>query len=61
MSRKVSDEFTVPVCRTHHRELHTHGDERLWWKRLDIDPLPVAAELGTKRATPALPSSKISR
>ena len=45
MSRKVSDEFTVPVCRTHHRELHTHGDERLWWKRLDIDPLPIALRL----------------
>jgi transposase len=22
LGRKVSDEFTVPVCRTHHRELH---------------------------------------
>jgi hypothetical protein len=45
MSRKVSDEFTVPVCRMHHRELHTHGDERLWWKRLNIDPLPIALRL----------------
>jgi hypothetical protein len=23
--RKVSDEFTVPLCRLHHRELHRHG------------------------------------
>src|SRR5271169_567908 len=22
LSRKVSDEFTVPLCRTHHREVH---------------------------------------
>jgi hypothetical protein len=45
MSRRVSDEFTVPVCRLHHRELHTHGDEKLWWKRINIDPLPIALRL----------------
>ena len=27
LGRKVSDEFTVPLCRGHHRELHRHGDE----------------------------------
>ena len=31
LGRKVSDEFTVPVCRLHHRELHRHGDETAWW------------------------------
>ena len=45
MSRKVSDEFTVPVCRVHHRELHTHGDEKVFWKRINIDPLPIALRL----------------
>lgn len=45
MSRKVSDEFTVPLCRLHHRELHTHGDEKIWWKRINIDPLPIALRL----------------
>ena len=45
MSRKVSDEFTVPVCRLHHRELHTHGDEKVFWKRINIDPLPIALRL----------------
>jgi hypothetical protein len=45
MSRKVSDEFTVPVCRVHHRELHTHGDEKLFWKKINIDPLPIALRL----------------
>jgi hypothetical protein len=24
---KVSDEWTVPLCATHHRALHTVGDE----------------------------------
>jgi hypothetical protein len=59
MSRKVSDEFTVPVCRTHHRELHTHGDEKLWWKRLDIDPLPIASRLWQRSRTgsTAIPSN----
>jgi ERF superfamily len=45
MGRRVSDEFTVPVCRTHHRELHRAGDEAAWWRRLNIDPLPVALKL----------------
>jgi hypothetical protein len=45
LSRKVSDEFTVPVCRVHHRELHRHGNEPAWWKRINIDPLPIALRL----------------
>ncbi len=45
MGRKVSDRFTVPICRLHHRELHRRGDERLWWDKQGIDPLPVAASL----------------
>jgi hypothetical protein len=42
---KVSDEFTVPVCRVHHRELHRQGDEAAWWQRIKIDPLPIANRL----------------
>jgi hypothetical protein len=45
MGRKVSDKFTVPVCRLHHRELHKRGDERAWWDVHAIDPLAVAARL----------------
>jgi hypothetical protein len=45
LGRRVSDEFTVPVCRIHHRELHRSGDEVAWWRRLNIDPLPVALKL----------------
>jgi ERF superfamily len=42
LGRKVSDEFTVPLCRVHHRELHQQGDERAWWIKFNIDPLPIA-------------------
>jgi hypothetical protein len=45
LGRRVSDEFTVPVCRVHHRELHRSGDEPAWWRRLNIDPIPVALKL----------------
>jgi hypothetical protein len=45
LGRRVSDEFIVPVCRVHHRELHRSGDEAAWWKGLNIDPLPVALRL----------------
>ena len=45
LGRKVSDEYTVPVCRLHHRELHRYGDEASWWAGVSIDPLPIALEL----------------
>jgi hypothetical protein len=37
MGRKASDEFTVPPCRTHHRELHRGGDEAACWHDMGID------------------------
>src|SRR5262249_31700769 len=45
LGHRVSDEFTVPVCRVHHRELHRQGDEAAWWGKLSIDPVPVALKL----------------
>jgi hypothetical protein len=45
LGRKVSDEYTVPVCRLHHRELHRYGDEASWWAGAGFDPLPIALEL----------------
>jgi hypothetical protein len=45
LGRKVSDEFTVPICREHHIELHHHGNEISWWANLQISPLEIAKEL----------------
>jgi ERF superfamily len=45
MGRKVSDEFTVPLCRTHHRENHSFGDEVAWWGRRAIDPIATSRML----------------
>ncbi len=45
LGRKVSDEFTVPLCRAHHREVHRFGDEAAWWDKKRLDPLSVAAKL----------------
>jgi hypothetical protein len=45
LGRRASDEFTVPLCRLHHRALHRSGDEIAWWRSLNIDPLPVALKL----------------
>ena len=42
---KVSDEFTVPVCATHHHQLHQTASERSWWEEKKLDPLPVAEGL----------------
>jgi ERF superfamily len=45
LGHRVSDEFTVPVCRIHHREIHRSGDEAAWWQKLSIDLVPVALRL----------------
>jgi len=43
--RKASDEFAVPLCRSHHRAVHRAGDEQAWWKAAGIDPVKVARQL----------------
>ena len=45
LGRKVSDEFTVPLCRGHHREVHRCGDEAAWWKNAGVDPTITARGL----------------
>jgi hypothetical protein len=42
---KVSDEFTVPLCRGHHRQLHQAGNEVAWWEDLQINALEIARAL----------------
>ena len=58
MGRKVNDRFTVPICRLHHRELHRKGNERAWWEKQEIDPLPAAASIWAK--THAVSSAAIN-
>jgi ERF superfamily len=43
--RKVSDEFTIPLCRGHHREVHRSGNEFDWWKKMGMNPIVVARAL----------------
>ena len=57
LGRKVSDEFTVPLCRGHHREVHHCGDEAAWWERVGIDPIVTARTLWLK--THPLPPAPI--
>lgn len=45
MGMKVSDEFVVPLCRLHHREVHHARNELAWWRDLKIDPIDVANKL----------------
>jgi hypothetical protein len=42
---KVSDKFTVPLCRGHHRQLHQAGNGEGWWEGFKIRPLEIAKEL----------------
>ena len=73
LGRKVSDEFVVPLCRGHHREVHRCGDEAGWWKKagivptvaaralwLETHPLPTTPnETGIDGATSIAPSTPI--
>jgi hypothetical protein len=45
LGRKASDEFVVPLCRTHHRKAHRASDERGWWKAAGINPIKIARKL----------------
>ena len=42
---KLSDEFTVLLCRGHHRQLHQAGNEVRWWNNLQFKPLEIAKGL----------------
>jgi hypothetical protein len=64
LGRKVSDEFTVPLCRTHHREIHRCGDEGSWWQNTGTDPLAAARALWLEthplpRLEPTTPNNEI--
>ncbi len=49
IGRRVSDEWVVPLCATHHRALHTVGDEQKWWKERGINPRAQAERLWRER------------
>jgi hypothetical protein len=48
LGRKVSDEFAVPLCRSHHREAHRASREIIWWQSHGIAPLAAAEALWSK-------------
>ena len=59
LGRKVSDEFTVPLCRGHHRQVHHCGDEAAWWKRAGINPTVTARALWLETHPLPTPSDKV--
>ncbi len=62
LGRKASDEFTVPLCRGHHRAAHRAGDERAWWKASGINPIKIARQLWTRtrRSDPGMTRLRLS-
>jgi ERF superfamily len=45
LGRKASDEFAVPLCRSHHRAVHRASNEQSWWQAAGIDPVKIARKL----------------
>jgi hypothetical protein len=58
LGRKVSDEFTIPLCREHHQDLHRQGNERSWWANVQIDAVEIAKQLW--QASPAHGASALA-
>ena len=53
IGEKPSDQWVLPLCRTHHDDQH-RGNELAWWARQGIpDPFAVAMRLYASRPTPA--------
>jgi hypothetical protein len=48
LGRRVSDEFTVPLCRVHHRALHRRGNEADWWAEHNLEPTGIAQRLWSR-------------
>jgi len=48
LGSKASDEFTVPLCRGHHREVHRCANEVAWWKKIGVDARAAARLLWLK-------------
>jgi hypothetical protein len=63
MGSKVSDEWTIPLCVTHHRALHNVGSEEAWWAERGVDAKAEAERLwresqaGAAADTPATGSA----
>lgn len=52
LGTKVGDQFTVPLCRPCHNELHQSGiREHLWWSLKGIEPLEEAEEIYAKNTS----------
>lgn len=42
---KNGDDYTIPLCRKHHDELHNFGDEKLFLALRGIDPVLVLRQI----------------
>ncbi|MGB8043369.1 MAG: single-stranded DNA-binding protein, partial [Pseudolabrys sp.] len=52
---KVSDGFTVPLCRGQHRQLHQADNEVAWWEKLNINALEIVERLWKQTRTKLTP------
>ncbi len=58
MGRKVSDEKTVPLCATPQSSLQTMGEEDIWWKERQTDPVAHAMHLWQEIRNQTMPVAK---
>ena len=61
LGAKVGDEFTVPLCRVRHSELHAAGNEKAWWHQMGLDPVVLTKELWDESHAPPIATPNADR
>ena len=57
----MSDEYAVPLCRSHHRDVHDSGNEAAWWHDIGIDPIEIAHQLWRETCAQRIAGESTSR
>jgi hypothetical protein len=48
LGTKNGDDYTIPLCRAHHDQLHGFGDEKLFLDMHGLDPVKILDDINRR-------------